>query len=85
MPISTIYLSSSFKDLESFRNAAARYLRKINKQVIGMEDYVASDERPLQKCLRDVAGCDVYVGIFAHRYGFVPIEDNPESKSVTEL
>jgi Domain of unknown function (DUF4062) len=50
-----------------------------------MEDHVATDERPVEKCLRDVAGCDVYVGIFAYRYGYVPKEENPEGRSITEL
>jgi hypothetical protein len=53
--------------------------------VIGMEDYVAADERPLDKCLRDVARSDVYVGVFAWRYGFVPAEGNPDGRSITEL
>jgi hypothetical protein len=85
MPINKVYLSSTFRDLELFRTAAARSLRRIGKQVIEMEDYVAADERPVDKCLRDVAACDVYVGIFAHRYAFVPEQNNPESKSITEL
>jgi len=38
-------------------------------QVVGMEDYVAEDLRPLSRCLADVESCDVYVGIFAWRYG----------------
>jgi hypothetical protein len=50
-----------------------------------MEDYVAADERPLAKCLADVASCELYVGIFAHRYGHVPDQDNPERRSITEL
>ena len=37
-----------------------------------MEDYVAKDQRPLQMCLDDVASSDVYVGIFAWRYGYIP-------------
>jgi hypothetical protein len=53
--------------------------------VVSMEDYTASDQRPLDKCLSDVADCDVYVGIFAHRYGFIPPHDNPEGLSITEL
>jgi hypothetical protein len=36
--------------------------------------------------VRDVAESDVYVGIFAHRYGYVPVEDgNPDAYSITEL
>lgn len=50
-----------------------------------MEDYVAADQRPLDKCLADVAACDLYLGIFAHRYGYVPKRDNPARRSITEL
>jgi hypothetical protein len=32
-----------------------------------------------------VADCDIYIGIFAWRYGFIPSENNPEGKSITEL
>ena len=85
MPINCIYVSSTYEDLKPFRSAVASYLRKLNKQVICMEDYVASDTRPLEKCLTDVARADVYVGIFAHRYGYIPPEDNPDSHSITEL
>jgi hypothetical protein len=57
----------------------------MNKEVKGMEDYVAADDRPLDKCLEDVEKCDVYVGIFAFRYGFIPDNDNSERLSITEL
>jgi hypothetical protein len=53
--------------------------------VRGMEDYVAADQRPLERCLQDVAACDLYVGIFAWRYGYVPKVGNPERRSITEL
>ena len=38
--------------------------------------------RPLDRCLKDVADCDVYIGIFARRYGWVP---PGERISITEL
>jgi hypothetical protein len=85
MTIKRVYLSSTFKDLLPFRAAVARALRRINKEVEGMEDYVTSDERPLDKCRNGVAAADVYVGLFAHRYGFIPTGDNPGQKSITEL
>jgi hypothetical protein len=47
-----------------------------------MEDCVATDKRPLDKCLADVASCDVYVGIFAWRYGYIP---PGQERSITEL
>jgi hypothetical protein len=83
--VATVYISSTYTDLKDYREAAARTLRKMRHEVVGMEDYVAADERPLAKCLRDVAAADAYVGIFAWRYGFVPDADNPQRRSITEL
>jgi len=80
-----IYLSSTYEDLKEHREAVARALRRLDHHVVGMEDYVAADERPLAKCLKDVAACDLYVGLFAWRYGYVPDEGNPDRKSITEL
>ena len=59
-------------------------LRQLGHDVIAMEGYVAADQRPLDKCLADVGACDLYVGIFAHRYGYVPEDDNPEHRSFIE-
>jgi tetratricopeptide (TPR) repeat protein len=53
-------------------------------QIIAMESYVATDQRPLDKCLTDIAACDIYVGIVAWRYGYIPTKDNPDKLSITE-
>jgi hypothetical protein len=81
-----VYLSSTYKDLKDFREAVADGLRQLGHFPVGMEDYVAEGSRPLAKCVKDVAESDIYVGIFAHRYGFVPDEPgNPTKVSITEL
>jgi formylglycine-generating enzyme required for sulfatase activity len=67
-----IYVSSTFQDLERHREVVNHTLRQLGHVNVAMEDYVAADVRPLTKCLADVAGCDLYVGIFAWRYGHVP-------------
>jgi len=46
------------------------------------EEYTRSDKRPLDKCLNDVASSDVYIGLFAWRYGYVP---SGQDQSITEL
>ena len=79
------YLSSTFADLVDHRERAARALRSLKIEVITMEDYVASDERPVDLCLADVESVDLYVGLFAFRYGYIPKTQNPESRSITEL
>jgi hypothetical protein len=80
-----IYLSATYSDLKAHRDAVYRILRKLRHDVISMEDYVATDAYPLHKCLADVASSDVYVGLVGWRYGYIPEQDNPERKSITEL
>ena len=82
-----IYISSTYEDLKEYRKTVYEELRKMRQDVISMEDYVAQYQRPLQACLEDVAYCDIYIGIFAWRYGFIPEDkkDNPTSLSITEL
>lgn len=81
-----IYISSTSYDLKEFREKSYRALRQLRHDVVAMEDYVASGHHPpLDKCLSDVATCDLYVGIFAWRYGFIPPESNPDQKSISEL
>jgi hypothetical protein len=80
-----IYLSATYTDLKTYRDAAYRILRMLRHDVIAMEDYIATDAYPLHKCLADVAACDIYVGLVGWRYGYVPEQDNPERKSITEL
>jgi tetratricopeptide (TPR) repeat protein len=83
--VARIYLSATYSDLQECRKAVYDALRTMGHDVVAMEHYVAADQRPLDKCLADVAACDLYLGIFAWRYGYVPARDNPEQKSITEL
>lgn len=87
MATTTIYLSSTYEDLKDYRRVVFEALRKSGYDVIAMEDYVASDQRPVDKCLKDVERADLYVGLFAFRYGYVPPShhNNPDSLSITEL
>jgi GTPase SAR1 family protein len=77
-----IYLSSTFQDLKEHREAVSLSLRRLGHEDVAMEYYVASEEKPLDQCLRDVANCDLYIGIFAWRYGYIP---EGYDKSITEL
>ena len=77
-----IYISSTYEDLKKEREAAAKALQRLGHQPVCMENYVASPQQPMEKCLDDVRNCDVYVGIFAWRYGFIPDE---KDKSITHL
>lgn len=77
-----VYISSTTTDLGDFRSAVARQVRGLKHEPIFMEEYSASVNPPVEKCLRDVANCDLYVGLFAFRYGHVP---TGYEHSITEL
>jgi hypothetical protein len=83
--VAKIYISSTYSDLNTCREAVYHALRQMRHDVIAMEDYVATDQRPTEKCLADVAVSDLYIGLFAWRYGYIPSEMNSEHKSITEL
>jgi hypothetical protein len=85
MMAKTAYISSTYKDLKEHREAVYRALHKIRYDVVCMEDYVATDERNVDKCCAHASGCDIYIGIFARRYGYIPAEDNPSGMSITEM
>ncbi|MBK8337066.1 MAG: DUF4062 domain-containing protein [Sterolibacteriaceae bacterium] len=80
-----VYLSSTFVDLKDFREKVLERLRRAQSVVVAMEDYAAFDARPADKCLADVASCDIYIGVLGRRYGYVPLDDNPEQLSITEM
>lgn len=79
-----IYISSTGHDLYGHRAAVIAAIRRAGDRytVACMEDYAAQDELPLDSCLADVARSDVYVGMFAWRYGYVP---PGRERSITEM
>jgi len=81
-----IYISSTYEDLKEYREAARTACLRLGHQVTGVEDYSASDERPVSRALADVAASDAYLGIVAWRYGLIPSgPENPENLSITHL
>ena len=82
-----VYLSSTFEDLQGYRAAVFAALEKAGLDVARMEAYTAADARPLDLCLHDVGQSDIYVGLFAWRYGYEPPAEhgNPQARSITEL
>ena len=77
-----IFISSTSNDLEQHREKVIAAIRRADLTPVCMEDFHVEDIIPLDKCLNDLASCDLYVGIFAWRYGFIP---EGYDKSITEL
>lgn len=77
-----VFVSSTFVDLAEHRATVQGAIRQLGVADISMENFGARDERPKAECLRIIEqDTDTFVGIYAHRYGFVP---KGEKKSITE-
>jgi hypothetical protein len=79
--MSKVYLSSTFRDLRACRQSVAEAIRLLGHQDVAMEHYGAEPRPPLEKCLKDVEACEVYVGIFGRRFGWIP---QGSMQSITE-
>ena len=68
-----VFLSSTFTDLADYRSAVQAAIRQLGANDVSMENFGARDERPVEECLRLVREeSDYFVGIYAHKYGYVP-------------
>ena len=67
-----VFLSSTFRDLNQYREKVKSALERIDLQVERMEVFCAQPDTPLQVSLREVDRCDLFVGIYAYRYGHIP-------------
>jgi hypothetical protein len=80
-----VYISSTFRDLHEYREKVRLALSQLGYEGVAMEYYVAEGRRPVEKCLADVTSSDIYIGVLAWRYGWIPEEGNPEQLSITHL
>lgn len=76
-----IFLSSTYQDLIGHRAAAAQAIERLGQQGIRMEVFGARPMEATNACLEEISSADAMIGIYAHRYGYVP---NRQSKSITE-
>lgn len=77
-----VFISSTYKDLIDYRAAAIRAVEGTNYQASKMEVFGARAEEPVVACLKEVAASDLFIGIYAHRYGHVPTGSDI---SITEM
>jgi hypothetical protein len=83
--VAKIYVSSTYLDLQEFREKILYHLHRFQQAVGAMEYYLADDRLPAAKCVADVKTCDIYVGVYAWRYGTIPEIENPDKLSITEM
>ncbi len=66
------FLSSTYIDLIEHRKLAVEALERLGQEVGRMEVFGARPEEPSKACLLEIEACDIFVGIYAHRYGYLP-------------
>jgi 8-oxo-dGTP pyrophosphatase MutT (NUDIX family) len=67
-----VFLSSTYIDLVEHRKAVIEALERLGQQVERMEVFGARPEEPTAACLSEIDECELFVGIYAHRYGHIP-------------
>lgn len=77
---------SSTRDLLEHRKQVMEAILRMSMYPIGVEYPPASPEDALDISLKVVDKAEIYLGIFAHRYGYIPdTPKNPDKVSITEL
>lgn len=77
-----IFLSSTQIDLSKARQNIIKYLGVLKSDVLAMEVFGSDESMPVDFSLQQLRKCNIFIGIYAERYGFVDINTG---KSITEL
>lgn len=83
--IKRVMISSTARDLPEHRKEVMDACLRQGMFPVMMEHLPANDEKAISASLKMVDEADIYVGVFAYRYGYIPKENNPKQISVTEM
>lgn len=78
----SVFLSSTWEDLQDYRRAARGVIEALDLTFIGMEEFPPSGTAPVDFIRREVTRAELYIGVLGMRYGFV---DPALGFSMTEL
>jgi len=67
-----VFIGSAVQDLDEYRHVAQEAARLAGMSPIALESSAAIGEVIVTTALQLVDSADIYLGIFAYRYGFVP-------------
>lgn len=81
----TAMVSSTALDLPEHRQAVIDACLRAGVFPIAMEHHPARDASGIRASLDMVDHADIYIGVYAWRYGWIPDFDNPERISITEM
>ncbi|MGE3881377.1 MAG: SUMF1/EgtB/PvdO family nonheme iron enzyme [Planctomycetota bacterium] len=78
-----VFLSSTFLDNEARRRHIIEAIESFpDLKCIAMERFSASSRATADECLMQVMDADLFIGILAYRYGWIP---DDKDRSITEL
>ena len=80
--MSRIFVSSTYQDLADHRQTLNQVLLRMKQDLSAMEFFGSRADEATPACLKEIDGCDLIVGIYAWRYGWVPPN---EKRSITEI
>lgn len=77
-----IFVSSTYLDLKEAREKIIKFLNVLNSDIIHMEVFGSDDTRPKDFVLSQVRQSNLFIGVYAERYGSI---DHETGLSITEL
>lgn len=80
-----VMISSTARDLPEHRKELVEACLRQDAFPLRMEDLPANSDEAAAASIKMVEGADIYIGVFANRYGYVPKANNPTEISVTEM
>jgi len=67
-----VFISSTSRDLLAYREAVTKVILRLGLHPIIMEAFNPTDRNALQLCYDKVQEAEIFIGIYAHRYGYAP-------------
>ena len=80
-----VMVSSTARDLPEHREHVLDACLRMGMYPSMMEHLPAVDADAIAASLAMVDEAEIYLGVFAHRYGYVPTENKPRQISITEM
>ena len=79
------FISATTRDLPVYRRRAQDTLRELGFSTLMLEGYSTDEPDVFDWPSKRLAECDVFIGIYAWRYGWIPEKDNPERLSIIDM
>ncbi len=76
-----VFISSTYVDLIEYRKAAIEVVNRYKCVPLSMEFFGSQPQDPETVCENEIRACDVFIGLYAHRFGYVP---GGGEKSITQ-